>query len=68
MLADVLGDGGVLAGLRPLLPAVCHMAVSQASAALVPGGDASAAPDGGAQEPGWGEAALVAALMAVRAL
>lgn len=60
--AELLGEGGPLAGLRPLLPAVCHMAVCEASAAVVPGAPAAA---GQADEDGWGEAALVAALTAV---
>lgn len=59
-VAGTLEEGGPLAPLRPLLPTVCHMAVCETSAALVPGVAA------GPQEQGWGEEALVAALTAVR--
>lgn len=58
---DTLEESGPLAPLRPLLPSVCHMAACEASAALVPGAGATEPPD----DEGWGEAALVAALMAV---
>ena len=60
--AELLGGGGPLAALRPLLPAVCQMAACEASAAAVPGAPAAA---GQADEDGWGEAALDAALTAV---
>jgi hypothetical protein len=60
--AELLGEGGPLAALWLLLPAVCHMAACEASAAMVPGAPVAA---GQADEEGWGEAALHAALTAV---